>query len=438
MTFQYSKLFQAMAFTAVITGGLLQGQAMAAGTTAGTDINNKATLSFSVGGTPQTVIESKPLGNTTPGVGLGEATTFKVDRRINLVVATTNTAPVSVALGNNGMITSFTVTNSTNDVIDVILSNIATMAVASTGATGVDNADLINGNCTMHADAAGATSAITRLPSVAADAVVPVYVKCNIQPLSALPTPQTYVEWNNRVSVVSLVGQAAIKAGGAAYTQDTGPDDAATVQNVFGDEAGGNAGVAGALGTTLGGAGNAVDAYRDGIHSANSAYKIIMPILTVTKVETLVCDPLNGASNPKRIPGALVRYSITVSNAAVALASGNLTTVTDPLQTDLIHDVNFVAGTSAASCIAGTAATSGGVAGSGFRLSNVAVTPATAIRPAGPVYLTNALDTDGAGIAAQDITINYTNGLPVVGTTHTAGEIKPGESVTVEFQAFIK
>jgi hypothetical protein len=123
---------------------------------------------------------------------------------------------------------------------------------------------------------------------VAADAVVPVYLKCNIQPLTAL-APQTYVAWNNRVNVVSLVGQAAIAAGGAAYTQDTGPDVASTVQNVFGDEAGGNAGVAGAAGTTLGGAGNTVDAYRDGIHSANSAYKIIMPILKVTKVETLVC-----------------------------------------------------------------------------------------------------------------------------------------------------
>jgi hypothetical protein len=437
MTFQHSKLFQAMAIATVITGGMLHGQAMAAGTTAGTDINNKATLNFSVGGTPQTAVESSPAGNLTPGVNNGAVTTFKVDRRINLLVATTNTAPVSVALGNTGMITSFTVTNSTNDVIDVILSNIANLAAASTGATGVDDADFINGACTMHTDAAGATAAITRLPSVAADAVVPVYVKCNIQPLTAL-APQTYVAWNNRVNVVSLVGQAAIAAGGAAYTQDTGPDVANAVQNVFGDEAGGNGGVAGAVGTTAGGAGNTVDAYRDGIHSANSAYKIIMPILKVTKTETLVCDPLNGVTNPKRIPGALVRYSITVSNDAAALASGNLTTVTDPLQADLLHDVNFVAGTSAATCVAGTAATSGGTAGSGFRLSNVAVTPATLVRPAGPVYSTNAVDTDAAGIVAQDITINYSNGLPVIGTTHTAGEIKPGESVTVEFQAFIK
>lgn len=432
-----TQLVRALGLTITMAGGALHGQALAAGTTAGTDINNKATLSFSVGGSAQTPVESSPLGNATPGTGSGADTTFKVDRRLNLVVATTNTAPVSVALGNSNMITSFQVTNSTNDVVDVILSNVPGMPDGSTGAAGTDNADFVNGACNIHTDPAGATAAITRLPSVAADQVVPVYVKCAIQPLTAL-APQTYAAWNNRVNVVSLVGQAAIAGGGAAYGQDTGADLATTVQNVFGDEAGGNGGVAGAAGTTNGGAGNATDAYRDGKHSANSAYQIIMPILTVTKTETLVCDPLNGVTNPKRIPGALVRYSISVSNDVTALASGNLTTVTDPLQAELLHDVNFVAGTSAAACLPGGAATAGGAAGSGFRLTNSVVAPATQVRGLGPVYLTNGVDSDGAGIAGQNITLNHANGLPVQGSTHSAGEIKPGETVTVEFQAFIR
>jgi hypothetical protein len=437
MKLTHTPLTRALALTGFVMYSALQGQAMAAGTTAGTDIDNKATLSFSVGGSAQTPVESSPTGNLTPGVNNGTVTTFKVDRRLNLVVATTNTAPVSVALGNANMITAFQVTNSTNDVIDVLLTNVPGMPNGSIGATGTDDADFINGACTIHTDAAGATPAITRLGSVAADAIVPVYVKCAIQPLTAL-TPQTYAAWNNRVNVVSLVGQAAVAAGGAAYTQDTGADVAGTVQNVFGDEAGGNGGVAGAAGTTNGGAGNAADAYRDGKHSANSAYKIIMPILTVTKTETLVCDPLNGVTNPKRIPGALVRYSITVANDVAALASGSLTTALDPLQAELLHDVNFVAGTSAASCLPGGAATAGGAAGSGFRLTTGVVAPTVQVRSAGPSYLTNAVDTDGAGIAGQSITINYANGLPVLGTTHTVGEIKPGESVTVEFQAFIR
>jgi hypothetical protein len=437
MKSQHTQLVRAMALTAVVAAGSLHGQAMAAGTAAGTNINNKATLSFSVGGSVQTPVESSPLGNATPGVNNGSSTTFTVDRRVNLLVATTNTAPVSIALGNSDMITSFQVTNSTNDIVDVILSNISTMPNASTGATGIDDADFVNGACTMHLDAAGLTPAITRLSNVAADAVVPVYVKCAIQPLTAL-APQTYAAWNNRVNVVSLVGQVAVAGGGAAYVQDAGADVAGTVQTVFGDEAGGNGGVPGAAGTTAGGAGNTVDAYRDGRYSANSAYKVIMPILTVTKTETLVCDPLNGVTNAKRIPGTLVRYRITVANDPAALASGNLTSVIDPLQAELMHDVNFVAGTNAASCLPGGVATAGGAAGSGFRLTNAAVAPATLVRPAGPAYMTNAVDTDGAGIAGQNITVNYTNGLPVVGLTHTAGEIKPGESVTVEFQAFIR
>lgn len=409
-------------------------QSHAAGTTAGTQINNKATLNFSVGGVPQPVIESSPAGNLTPGVAQGADTSFLVDRRLNLTVATTNTAPVAVGLGNPNMVTSFSVTNSTNDTIDVILSNVAGMPAGSLGATGADDADFINGVCTMHAtaaDAAANTSAITRLDNVAADASSPVFVRCDIQPLTAL-APQTFAAWNNRVNVVSLVGQAAVAGGGAAYVQDTGADVAGVVQNVFGDEAGGSSSVGGP-GTTNNGAGAGTDDYRDGKHSANSAYVINMPILSVLKTEQLVCDPLNGTANPKRIPGALVRYTITVANDSAALASGILTTVTDPLQAELLHDVNFVAGTDAATCVAGAAATSGGAAGNGFRQ-----TTAGSPRPAGPTYFTNAVDADGAGISGQSVTSNYANGLPVLSTTHLAGELKPGESVTIEFQAFVR
>jgi hypothetical protein len=448
MQSKHTKLIRAMAVVTVLAGGFAN-QAMAIGTTAGTVINNKATLSFSSGGTPQTVIESSPVvgGNATPGVGSGVVTPFTVDRRINLSVATTNTVPTPVALGNSGMMTAFQVTNSTNDIIDVLLTNINNMPLASTGPVGTfaDTEDFANGACTMHLDAAGATAAITKLTNLAADATTNVFIKCAIQPLTAYASPRnTYAYWNDKINVVSLVAQAAWSTVGAAtpgvaFTQLVGADTAG-VDNVFGDEAGGNGGVAGAAGTTNGGAGNATDAYRDGKHSANSAYIITMPILTVNKTETLICDPLNGVSSPKKIPGALIRYSITVTNDALAKASGILTQTLDPLQAELLHDVNFVTGTNAATCVAGGPATS--VANSGFRVSNSAVSPATLApnvpRAAGPVYMTNSAgDTDGASITLQNVTIVYTNAMPV-DATHAAGEIKPGESVTIEFQAFVR
>ena len=40
--------------------------------------------------------------------------------------------------------------------------------------------------------------------------------------------------------------------------------------------------------------------------------------LSVTKVSTLISDPVNGTTNPKAIPGALVEYLITVANTGTA------------------------------------------------------------------------------------------------------------------------
>ncbi len=44
-------------------------------------------------------------------------------------------------------------------------------------------------------------------------------------------------------------------------------------------------------------------------------YSPFKPALTVTKTSSVFWDPNNAAANPKRIPGAKVRYSVTVENA---------------------------------------------------------------------------------------------------------------------------
>tara|TARA_R110000772_G_scaffold132731_2_gene241224 strand:+ start:2734 stop:4812 length:2079 start_codon:yes stop_codon:yes gene_type:complete len=43
--------------------------------------------------------------------------------------------------------------------------------------------------------------------------------------------------------------------------------------------------------------------------------------LSVTKVSNVVSDPVNGGSNPKAIPGAVIQYCILISNAGSATAS---------------------------------------------------------------------------------------------------------------------
>lgn len=44
-------------------------------------------------------------------------------------------------------------------------------------------------------------------------------------------------------------------------------------------------------------------------------YAPFKPALTVTKTSTVISDPENGTNNPKRIPGAILKYTITVENA---------------------------------------------------------------------------------------------------------------------------
>ena len=55
-------------FGLVATALLLGQQALAAGTDPGVSVDNRATVTYSVGGTPQTGIESSPTGNNLPGV----------------------------------------------------------------------------------------------------------------------------------------------------------------------------------------------------------------------------------------------------------------------------------------------------------------------------------------------------------------------------------
>ena len=64
------------------------------------------------------------------------------------------------------------------------------------------------------------------------------------------------------------------------------------------------------------------------------------PTLSVNKSSTVVSDPVNSLTNPKRIPGAVVRYTITVSNSAGASGSAQNVTIDDPIP----NGVAYVAG----------------------------------------------------------------------------------------------
>ncbi len=57
--------------------------------------------------------------------------------------------------------------------------------------------------------------------------------------------------------------------------------------------------------------------------------------LTIVKSSTLVSDPVNGAVNPKAIPGAIVRYSLVVANSGNLPVDNNSVFIIDSLPAEL-------------------------------------------------------------------------------------------------------
>ena len=389
---------------ALVAAGLALGaaqNAVAAGTASGTSISNTATLSYAVGGVPQTDIPTT-------------SASFVVDNKVNLTVAEVggSLTTLGVVPGATGVVTTFSVTNNGNTVQDYALSVNNAIASGQTLFGSTDNFDVTA--CSAFVES-GATAGYqsgedtaTIIDELGDDDTATVHVVCSV--------PNTQV--NNDVSLVSLT--ATTHTGGAAglgalTAQDSGVDDPAVVQVVFADVAGSD------------------DAARNGAHSARDGYLVTSAIIAVSKTYTLLCDPFNGVTNPKNIPGAMLRWTIQVSNSGATAAT--LSTITDALNAATAHDANLVAPTNAATCSSATG-TPESLAGRGFQIeySN----PNRALGGTGG-YMTGAADADGATIAGQSVTIDFAAALPVdAGDGYAAGELKAGESATVTFNVTIQ
>ena len=89
-------------------------------------------------------------------------------------------------------------------------------------------------------------------------------------------------------------------------------------------------------------------AHEDGTASRRPQLVIttarIIPALTVVKSSAIVSDPQNGATNPKAIPGALMNYTVTVTNTNAGTADAASTTITDAVPSTMQLYVNDVGG----------------------------------------------------------------------------------------------
>lgn len=405
--------------TAVALLAGLAGTAMAQNTPSNTTIKNTAQLSYSVNGTPQTPICSKPTGNSTPSANCNDpslATTFQVDTKANVTVTTTDTAGVPTTPGSAGVMT-FTVTNTGNATQDILLSTNNAVGNGSTVFTGANTAtDSFDPTSCTITDAGGAT--ITKLAGLAAGASQTVKVSCTIPTTNGAnaftPTDAT---------LVGLKATVAAPGGSSALTEVARVG--ATPGVVLADGAGPD------------------DANRDATASARSALKVAPAALLVQKTSATLCDTSNGSTTPKAIPGAAIRYTVDVSNGTAAgTASAVVTTLADAMDPNVSFDVDYITapalGTGCAPVATGGTATS--VAGSGIEVTFTPAGGNTRASFGAPKYIVTSSVVSGVVGTNQALSIptaTWNTLLPAEGA-YAAGELKPGDKVTVKYNVFIR
>ncbi|MBA4008528.1 MAG: hypothetical protein C0486_07100 [Erythrobacter sp.] len=273
--------------------------ALAVGTTANTTITNSVTVNYNVNGNAQNAV----IANDS----------FTVDQRVNLTVTAINT-PVTVSPNQTNRVLAFDVTNLSNSAADFDLST----ALRGGTAANISNIRIYrdtDGDRVLDAAELGA-GPITFLDEVAADATVAVLVVSDIG-INA-------VNGNTFDVALTAAAHAAGTAGtlGTRLQASTGANQVDAVDTVLFDGQG------------------VSDADNDGAFSAQGRYTVSGAVLAVAKTSRVVSDPVNGATNPKAIPGATIEYCITVANAAGAATAAGVNLL-DDLPVDVAYSAAF-------------------------------------------------------------------------------------------------
>jgi uncharacterized repeat protein (TIGR01451 family) len=287
---------------------LFSATSFAAGpTAANTSISNLATVSYNVGAIAQAPIGSSSTGNTS---GAGLPTTFLVDDKLLLTVVTNDAADVAVTPGQTGAILVYKVTNNGNATQGVTFTTVHDTGVAGStagaGFTGTDNftptaiSVFVSKNNT--ATYVPANDTASSIPQLAAGASNFVFIVSNI--------PAAQVDTD--AAVLALVGQEA--ASGGSVTYGTAPGANITTDDKL------NAWTPGAVQNIFADAAGTDDIALDGKHSSRDVYLVKSAKLTITKTSSVVSDP-TGDAIPHAIPGAVMKYTITVANTGTTAAS---------------------------------------------------------------------------------------------------------------------
>ena len=286
-----------------LSAGAAQAFAADLGTKAGETVENRATVSFEVNGVAQTI-------------DVHDDATFKVDRKVDLVVSKLGDA--SVSPNQTGAVLTFQVQNKTNDTIDVLLST-----TGGTQAFAPGTVQYFVDSATGTVGSYDTTDTATKIEDLAEDETATVFVVSNIPGTAA----------DGETAELWLVARAANAATGTPLAETSNPDVLNTVENVFADVD------ADPL------SGDDVDGDQDGYHAAMATYTVSTTTLTVAKRYQVIWEHVDSdgagpdvdknytdvADNLKPIPGAIVQYCIQVTNGG-SIDADNVT-ISDTLGT---------------------------------------------------------------------------------------------------------
>ncbi len=285
LTLLYKNKYTPLIFITLLSLCTTQ-QVLAVGTTSGIDISNQATLDYEVDGINQTDISSNIV-------------TFRVDAKVDLTV--TGTSNVNGTPGTVKVL-EFTITNTGNETYDYTLS----FEAGSETFTVSDLTIHVDTNHNGTWDGIAVDLPSTSLDNLIADASTKVWL------VGTIPASAT----DNQTSTYRLMATALLADGTAIPAQAA--DVATTKQYVYADAAGPHS----------------ADGAQDTQHSAALSFTAQTASLSLTKSSTVIWDPINLAVTPLHIPGAIVEYTITITNG-IGAETANAIVITDVLNNNL-------------------------------------------------------------------------------------------------------
>jgi hypothetical protein len=263
--------------------------ATAAGTAAGTDVTNTATLNFSVGGVAQTEVTSN-------------ADTFKVDKKIDFLLTHDDSPKHLIVVANDqDKERTFTLTNESNEIQDFTVA-VSNLTGNESYDSKTDSADMQN--LEISVDGGAWTTGPVTVNDLAVDGTVTIKVRGDV--LASATDGEVMNVQLEAIAVKDGTTTPEVNTGDA-----NGADRKTEVDTVLAE----GAGVSDFANTQF-----------DGKYSAWAGYLVNTPNVDLTKLSCVWKDEVTtDNTKAKRIPGATVVYVFDLNNTSASTDATGIT-----------------------------------------------------------------------------------------------------------------